>query len=54
MLCMWASIVFGVLLVRTMDEVLEGALLTLPFGRADAAAKEFLDGAQGPGVQLSQ
>ncbi len=42
------------LLVRTMDEVLEGALLTMPFGRADAAANEFLDGSQGPGVQLSQ
>ncbi|MBT8395491.1 MAG: endopeptidase La [Gemmatimonadetes bacterium] len=42
------------LLVRTMDEVLEGALLTMPFGRGEAATNEFLDGTQGPGVQLSQ
>jgi ATP-dependent Lon protease len=42
------------LLVRTMDEVLEGALLSLPAGRPEAAPKEFLDGAQGPGVRLSQ
>ena len=40
-------------LVRTMDEVLEGALLTLPMGRADAPG-DLLDGPQEPGIQLSQ
>jgi ATP-dependent Lon protease len=42
------------LLVRTMDEVLEGALLSLPTSRPDPAPKDLLDSAQEPGVQLSQ
>lgn len=42
------------LLVRTMDEVLEGALLTLPSGRGESPGKGFLDGSQEPGIQLSQ
>jgi len=42
------------LLVRTMDEVLEGALLSLPTARPDPAPKDLLDSAQDPGVQLSQ
>ncbi|MFH1766173.1 MAG: endopeptidase La [Gemmatimonadota bacterium] len=41
-------------LVRTMDEVLKEALLSLPTGRPDPATKELLDGAQEPGIQLSQ
>jgi len=42
------------ILVRTMDEVLEEALLSLPTGRPDPATKELLDSGQEPGVQLSQ
>jgi ATP-dependent Lon protease len=42
------------LLVRNMDEVLEGALLSLPAGRGEAPGREFLDGTQEPGIQLSQ
>jgi ATP-dependent Lon protease len=42
------------LLVRTMDEVLEGALLSLPTARPDSTPKDLLDSAQNPGVQLSQ
>ncbi len=41
------------LLVRTMDEVLEGALLSLPIGRPEHP-KDLLDGSQGTGIQLSQ
>jgi len=41
-------------LVRTMDEVLEEALLSLPTGRPDPATKELLDSGQEPGIQLSQ
>ncbi len=41
-------------LVRTMDEVLEEALLSLPTGRPDPAPKELLDSGQEPGIQLSQ
>jgi ATP-dependent Lon protease len=40
--------------VRTMDEVLEGALLSLPPNRSDAAVKDLLDTSQEPGIQLSQ
>jgi ATP-dependent Lon protease len=42
------------LLVQNMDEVLEGALVTSPAGRTDAAANELMDGAQSAGIQLSQ
>jgi ATP-dependent Lon protease len=42
------------LLVRTMDEVLEGALLSLPASRGEPAATDYLDGTQEPGIQLSQ
>ena len=42
------------LLVRSMDEVLEGALLSLPTSRPDPAPKDLLDSAQESGVQLSQ
>jgi len=41
-------------LVRTMDEVLEGALVTAPTSRLDASPRELLDGSSNPGVQLSQ
>jgi len=41
------------LLVRNMDEVLEGALLSLPSGRPDPA-NDLLDTTRGPGIQLSQ
>jgi ATP-dependent Lon protease len=41
------------ILVRTMDEVLEGALLTLPIGRTDGAG-DLLEGTQESGIQLSQ
>jgi ATP-dependent Lon protease len=40
-------------LVRTMDQVLEGALLTLPIGRTDGGG-DLLDGTQESGIQLSQ
>ncbi len=39
------------LLVRTMDEVLEGALLSLP---VKSPGKEYLDGTRDSGIQLSQ
>jgi ATP-dependent Lon protease len=39
--------------VRTMDEVLEGALLALP-SRLEPQTKDLLDGTQEPGIQLSQ
>jgi ATP-dependent Lon protease len=42
------------LLVRTMDEVLEGALLSLPSGRGETPGTGLLDGTQEPGIQLSQ
>jgi len=42
------------LLVRNMDEVLDGALVTLPASRMDASSQELLEGAQNPGIQLSQ
>ena len=40
--------------VRNMDEVLDGALVTLPAGRMDASSQKLLEGAQNPGIQLSQ
>jgi ATP-dependent Lon protease len=42
------------LLVRTMDEVLEGTLLSIPAGMVDSTAKDLLDATQEPGIQLSQ
>ena len=42
------------LLVQRMDEVLAGALVTLPTGPVDSRSKELLEGAQTPGIQLSQ
>ena len=42
------------LLVRNMDEVLEGALLSLPAGRGDPPRSDYLDGTREPGIQLSQ
>lgn len=44
----------GFALVRTMDEVLEGALVTAPTSRLDTSPREVLEGAADPGVQLSQ
>ena len=42
-------------LVKTMDEVLEGTLLRLPASRPETPTqKELLEGSQEPGVQLSQ
>jgi len=41
-------------LVRTMDEVLEAALLSIPGARAESAGKELLETHQEPGIQLSQ
>ena len=41
-------------LVRTMDEVLEEALLSLPTGRPEPTTKELRDSGQEPGIQLSQ
>ncbi len=41
------------LLVRTMDEVLEGALLSIPSARLGSQT-ELLEGTQDPGIQLSQ
>jgi ATP-dependent Lon protease len=41
-------------LVRTMDEVLEEALLSLPIGRPDPTTKELLESTQEPGIQFSQ
>jgi ATP-dependent Lon protease len=41
-------------LVKTMDEVLEGALLTSPAEAQDATGPDLLKGAQDPGIQLSQ
>jgi ATP-dependent Lon protease len=42
------------ILVGTMDEVLEAALLSLPVSRPDPTPKDLLDGSQEPGIQLSQ
>ncbi|MGD2120624.1 MAG: endopeptidase La [Gemmatimonadota bacterium] len=42
------------LLVRTMDEVLEGALLSQPTSRNESSGTDFLDGTREPGIQLSQ
>jgi ATP-dependent Lon protease len=41
-------------LVKTMDEVLEGALLSLPKGRLESSPREVLGGVQDQGIQLSQ
>ena len=41
-------------LVRTMDEVLEAALISLPTSRPDTGAKELLGSTQEPGIELSQ
>jgi ATP-dependent Lon protease len=41
-------------LVKTMDEVLDGALVTAPTARLDASPRELLEGTTDPGVQLSQ
>jgi ATP-dependent Lon protease len=41
-------------LARTMDEVLEAALVTDPSARVDSSTRELLDGTADPGVQLSQ
>jgi ATP-dependent Lon protease len=41
-------------LVKTMDEVLEGALVTAPTARLDASPRELLEGTTDPGVQISQ
>jgi ATP-dependent Lon protease len=42
------------LLVQTMDEVLEGALLPLPSGRLDVSTRGLLEDTPEPGIQLSQ
>jgi ATP-dependent Lon protease len=42
------------LLVQNMDEVLDGALVTLPASRPDPSSQELMEGAQNPGIQLSQ
>lgn len=41
-------------LVRTMDEVLEAALISLPTARPEPGAKELLDSPPEPGIELSQ
>jgi ATP-dependent Lon protease len=41
-------------LVKTMDEVLDGALVTAPTARLDSSPRELLEGTTDPGVQLSQ
>jgi ATP-dependent Lon protease len=41
-------------LARTMDEVLEAALVTDPSARLDSSTRELLDGTADAGVQLSQ
>lgn len=41
-------------LVKTMDEVLEAALVTAPTSRLDTSPRELLEGTADPGVQLSQ
>jgi len=41
-------------LVRTMDEVLEAALLSLPVSRPDPGTKDVLDTTQESGIELSQ
>jgi hypothetical protein len=41
-------------LVRTMDEVLEGALNSLPKGRLESSPREVLGSVQDQGIQLSQ
>jgi ATP-dependent Lon protease len=41
-------------LARTMDEVLDGALVTAPTNRLDSSTRELLEGTADPGVQLSQ
>ncbi|MGW8267995.1 MAG: S16 family serine protease, partial [Longimicrobiales bacterium] len=41
-------------LTRTMDEVLEAALVTAPTSSRDSSTREVLEGAADPGVQLSQ
>ena len=41
-------------LVRNMDEVLEGTLLSLPKGRPEASPPEILDDIRDQGLQLSQ
>ena len=41
-------------LARTMDEVLEAALVTAPTNRLDSSTRELLEGTADPGVQLSQ
>jgi ATP-dependent Lon protease len=41
-------------LVRTMDEVLAAALLSLPQARPDAGGQDLLDSAPGAGIQISQ
>jgi ATP-dependent Lon protease len=41
-------------LAKTMDEVLEGALVSAPTSRLDSTPKELLEGTADPGVQLSQ
>lgn len=41
-------------LVKTMDEVMEGALVAAPTSRLDASPRELLEGTADPGVQLSQ
>jgi len=41
-------------LVRTMDEVLEAALLSRPEARGESGARDLLDSAREPGIQLSQ
>ncbi len=42
------------ILVKTMDEVLEGALMTAPTSRLDPSPQELMEGTADPGVQLSQ
>jgi len=41
-------------LARTMDEVMEAALASAPPSRPDTPAKDLMEGAADPGVQLSQ
>ncbi len=40
--------------VKTMDQVLEAALVTVPSARLDSSANEILEGTQDSGIQLSQ
>jgi ATP-dependent Lon protease len=41
-------------IARTMDEVLEAALVSDPSARRESSSRDLLEGTAGPGVQLSQ